>query len=60
MPRARQAPKTLDKISVYIPEKKADKNVMERLRKLGTKKDRSINYMVVEAIVQYLDREEKK
>jgi len=28
--------------------------------KLGDKRDRSINYLVVEAILEYLDREEKK
>jgi len=28
--------------------------------KLGEKKDRSINYLVVEAILEYLKREEKK
>ncbi|HAF70445.1 TPA: hypothetical protein DCL37_03700 [Candidatus Acetothermia bacterium] len=33
---------------------------MARLRKLAEKKDRSINYLVVQAIIQYLDREEKK
>jgi len=60
MPKTQQTPKPLDKISIYIPQKKADKNVIERLRKLGEKKDRSVNYMVVEAIIQYLDREEKK
>jgi len=27
---------------------------------LGEKRDRSINYMVVDAIIQYLNREEKK
>ncbi len=57
---ARKPQPQLEKISVYIPHKKADKNVMARLRKLGKKKDRSINYLVVEAIIQYLDREEKK
>ncbi len=59
MPERRKEQKTLDKISIYIPKKKAAKNVLERLRKLGEKKDRSINYLVVEAIIQYLDREEK-
>ncbi len=53
--------KHLDKISIYIPQDKAAKyNVMARLRKLADKKDRSINYLVVQAIIQYLDREEKK
>ena len=50
-----------DKISIYIPQDKMAKhNVMARLRKLAEKKDRSINYLVVEAIIQYLDREERK
>ena len=38
----------LDKPSIYIPQKK-----------MGEKCDRSINYLVVDAILQYLDREEK-
>ncbi|MFO8034615.1 MAG: hypothetical protein R6U88_05585 [Candidatus Bipolaricaulota bacterium] len=60
MPRGAEPRKTLDKISIYIPQKKAQENVMERLRKQAEKKDRSINYLVVEAILQYLNREEKK
>lgn len=50
----------LDKISIYIPQKKMEENPVERLIKLGNKKDRSINYLVVDAILQYLNREEKK
>jgi len=34
--------------------------VVERLIKLGEKKDRSINYLVVQAIMEYLEREERK
>ncbi|MCD5408796.1 ribbon-helix-helix domain-containing protein [Candidatus Bipolaricaulota bacterium] len=62
MPRvAKGERKHLDKISIYIPQDKAAKyDVMPRLRKLAEKKDRSINYLVVQAIVQYLDREERK
>jgi predicted transcriptional regulator len=37
-----------------------DKNPVERLTKLAKQKERSINYLVVEAIIQYLDREERK
>jgi len=33
---------------------------VERLIKLSDKIDRSINYLVVEAILEYLKREEKK
>ena len=50
----------MDKLSIYIPQAKMEKRPVERLIKLGEKRDRSINYMVVNAIIEYLDREEKK
>ena len=50
----------LDKLSIYIPQKKMEEKPVERLMRLGSKKDRSINYMVVEAILEYLEREERK
>jgi len=50
----------LDKLSIYIPQKKMAERPVERLIKLGEKKDRSVNYLVVEAIIQYLKREEAK
>jgi predicted transcriptional regulator len=48
----------LDKLSIYIPQRKMEEKPVERLIKLGEKRDRSINYLVVDAILQYLDREE--
>ena len=50
----------LDKMSLYIPQKKQEEKPVERLIKLSNKKDRSINYLVVDAIIQYLNREERK
>ena len=50
----------LDKLSIYVPQKKMEEKPVERLMRLGSKKARSINYMVVDAIIQYLNREEKK
>lgn len=47
-------------LSIYIPKGKLDKRPIERLEKLAQKVDRSINYLVVEAILQYLDREDRK
>jgi predicted transcriptional regulator len=47
-------------LSIYIPKSKMEKNPVDRLMKLSHDKERSINYLVVEAIVQYLDREEKR
>ena len=49
-----------DKLSIYIPQTKLQHKPVERLVKLGEKRDRSINYLVVEAIIQYLNREEKR
>ena len=50
----------LDKISIYVPQSKQAKRPVQRLIKLSEKKDRSINYLVVEAILEYLKREEAK
>jgi len=50
----------LDKISIYVPKNKLDQKPVERLMKLAETKDRSVNYLVVEAIVEYLAREEKR
>ena len=50
---------TTDKLSIYIPQSKKALKPVERLVKLGERLDRSVNYLVVEAILQYLDRQEK-
>jgi len=50
----------LDKMSIYVPQGKIDKQPVERLIKLGKKRDRSVNYLVVEAILEYLNREETR
>lgn len=50
----------IDKLSIYVPKREVALKPVERLMRLGEKKDRSVNYLVVEAILQYLDREEKK
>jgi len=50
----------MDKLSIYIPQRKMEEKPVERLMKLGQKRDRSVNYLVVDAILQYLDREENR
>ena len=50
----------LDKISIYVPKSKLEQRPVERLIKLADAKDRSVNYLVVEAILEYLKREEKR
>ncbi len=49
-----------DKLSIYIPQDKLKEKPIERLIKLAKEKDRSVNYLVVRAILEYLEREEKK
>jgi len=50
----------MDKLSIYIPQRKMEEKPVERLMNLGNRRDRSVNYLVVEAILQYLDREENQ
>lgn len=47
-------------LSVYISRAKASARPIERLRRLSKERDRSMNYLIVEAVLQYLDREESK
>ena len=45
-------------ISVSIPPEILSEQPIERLGRLANRHDRSVNYLVVKAILQYLDREE--
>jgi len=47
-------------LSIYIPRKKAQEHLWERLAKIAEERDRSVNYLVIEAISDYLTRAEKK
>lgn len=48
-----------DKLSIYIPQEKLKEQPIERLMKLGKDRDRSVNYLVVKAILEFLEREDK-
>jgi len=45
-------------LSIYIPKTKSAERPIERLKALSKERERSLNYMIVEAILQYLDRQE--
>ena len=47
-----------DTMSIYFPQKAQRKRPVERLKKLSRKRDRSVNYLTIDAIMQYLEREE--
>lgn len=48
-----------DKLSIYIPQEKLRQKPIERLIKLGKERDRSVNHLVVQAILEFLEREDK-
>lgn len=50
----------VDKLSIYVPKNKTSERIVERLMQVGKKRDRSVNYLVVEAILQYLENEENR
>lgn len=47
---------TRNTITIYLPQKHQDKKILERLQKLAKKHDRSVNYLAVQAIAEYLER----
>jgi hypothetical protein len=47
-------------ISAYIPQPKRDRKVFERLARLAEQQDRSMNHLLVDAILEYVDREEDR
>ena len=49
----------LDMLSAYVPQDNTAERPVERLIKLGEERDRSVNYLVTDAILQYVDRKEK-
>lgn len=49
-----------DKLSIYIPQEKRKERPVERLLQISEKKDRSVNYLVVQAILEFVEREERK
>jgi len=50
----------MDKLSIYIPQKHLADKPVQRLIELGLQRDRGVNYLVVEAILQYLAQEEER
>jgi len=52
--------KLLDRLAIHFPVEKLEKRPVERLIRISSLRDRSINYLAIEAIFDYLDREEKR
>ena len=50
----------LDKLSLYVSQDKQKEKIIQRLIALGENRDRTLNYLAFEAILEYLKREEVK
>jgi hypothetical protein len=50
----------MEKLSIYIPRQYRSKKPLERLHKVARKRDRSMNYLAIQAIIEYLEREERR
>ena len=53
-----QVKQTLDQFSVYIPKRKLGDRIVERIITLGDRRQRSVNFICVQAIEEYLSRQE--
>lgn len=50
----------MDKLSIYVPQEKRQQAPIERLTKLARNRDRSVNYLVVQAILDFVERGQTK
>ena len=48
----------METATLYLPQKKVEERLIERMITVGAKKDRSFNYVLIEAVEQYLKLEE--
>jgi predicted transcriptional regulator len=49
-----------EKFTVYIADKYKDARLPERIAAIAKREDRSVNYIVTQALVEYVDRNEVK
>lgn len=47
-----------DTMTIYFPQELQEQNVLNRLQKLAHSKDRSVNYVAVQAILTYVEEAE--
>jgi len=52
--------KLLETATLYVPQGKVEDRLIERMIAAGAIKDRSFNYMLIQAIEEFLEREESE
>jgi len=58
--RRSESKKGRERLSIYISREKLAVRPVERLMKMSKERDRSVNHLVVKAILEFLEREDKK
>jgi hypothetical protein len=58
-PWGQPVPSARDQLSIYIPQAALAERPIERLAQLAKAYNRSVNYLVVRAISEFLEREDK-
>lgn len=48
-----------DQFTVYIPNEQQKEHLPDRLQGLGKRRDRSLNYLIIKAIEEFLERNDK-
>jgi len=48
------------RVSIYVPKRFQKDKPLERLDRLGRKDDRSLNYMIVQAVLDFVERHERE
>ncbi|MFB6286159.1 MAG: hypothetical protein ABEK03_06245 [Candidatus Bipolaricaulia bacterium] len=48
-----------DTMTIYFPQEQQEQDVLSRLQKLAQSKDRSVNYVAVQAILDYVEQAER-
>lgn len=49
----------LDKLSIYIPQGRREEQLIERLQKIAKKQERSVNYLIIKTMLEFIEREER-
>jgi predicted transcriptional regulator len=47
-----------DKLSVWVPKREFEAGLLDKLERLARAQDRSVSYIVIQAVKAYLDRAE--
>ncbi len=49
----------VDKPSIYVPQDKREQRPLERLEQLAKDRDRSVNYLATQALLEFVERAEE-